>query len=60
MHLFRHFAAHLLLKSAPGNYEAARRLLGHSRLSSTINAYTGIETTEVSRRYGEIIEGLKQ
>ena len=60
MHLFRHFAAHLLLESAPGSYEAARRLLGHSRLSSTINAYTGIETTQVSRRYGEIIKGLKQ
>lgn len=60
LHLLRHFAAHLLLESAPGNYESARRLLGHSRLNSTINSYTGIETTMVSRRYGEIIEGLKQ
>lgn len=59
LHLFRHFAAHLLLEACPGNYEATRRLLGHSRLTSVINAYTGIETTLVSRRYAEIIEELK-
>ncbi|MBN9678846.1 site-specific integrase [Salipiger bermudensis] len=45
LHLFRHFAAHLLLEACPGHYEAARRLLGHSRLTSTLNAYTGVETT---------------
>ena len=60
LHLFRHFAAHLLLEACPGNYEAARRLLGHSRLTSVINAYTGIETTMVSRHYAEIIEELKR
>ena len=59
LHLFRHFAAHLLLDACPGNYEAARRLLGHTRLTSTLNAYTGIETTAVSRQYADLIKELK-
>ena len=28
----------------PGGYEVARRLLGHSELSHTINMYSGMET----------------
>ncbi|WP_285675025.1 tyrosine-type recombinase/integrase [Paralimibaculum aggregatum] len=41
MHLFRHLAAMLWLEAHPGNDEAARRLLGHAALSSTLNAYAG-------------------
>ena len=42
-HLFRHLSAKLLLDANPGGYEAVRHLLGHARLSSTLNVYTGLE-----------------
>ncbi len=58
LHLFRHFAAHVLLDEDPEHYEAVRRLLGHSRLSNTINAYTGIETINVCRRYAKKLEAI--
>ncbi len=57
LHLFRHQAAHIMLEAHPGNYEGARRLLGHSRLSTTLNAYTGFETATASRLFGDIISG---
>ncbi|ANT61922.1 hypothetical protein AYJ57_15810 [Salipiger sp. CCB-MM3] len=60
LHLFRHFAAHILLEACPGHYEAARRLLGHSRLTSTLNAYTGVETTSAARTYADIVGKLQQ
>lgn len=60
MHLFRHFAANMMLEAHPGNYEATRRLLGHSRLSSTLNAYTGFENITASRLFGEIISGARK
>ena len=59
MHLFRHFAAHMMLEAHPGNYEATRRLLGHTRLSTTLNAYTGFENTTASQLFGEIISGVR-
>lgn len=42
-HLFRHLAAMIWLDARPGGYEGARRLLGHSDVSHTINMYTGLE-----------------
>jgi integrase len=58
-HLFRHFAAMLLLDAHPGAYEAARRLLGHSRLSSTLNQYTGLETATAARLFAEVIDAAR-
>ncbi len=42
-HLFRHFAVMNWLDAHPGSYELARRLLGHSEVSHTINMYSGLE-----------------
>lgn len=57
MHLFRHFAANMMLEAHPGNYEATRRLLGHARLSTTLNFYTGFENTTATRLFGELVSG---
>jgi integrase len=58
-HLFRHLAAMLWLNAHPGAYEAARRLLGHSRLSSTLNQYTGLETATAARLFAEVIDARR-
>lgn len=39
-HLFRHLAVMVWLDANPGGYEAARRFLGHSELSQTLNMYS--------------------
>ena len=54
-HLFRHLAAMIWLDANPGGYEAARRLLGHSAVSTTINVYSGLEARSALRAYGEVL-----
>lgn len=60
LHLFRHFAAHLLLESMPGNYEAARRLLGHSSVSTTLSAYSGLESIGATQLFSDIVRERRQ
>lgn len=60
LHLFRHFAVHLLLQHMPGNYEAARRLLAHSSLSTTLNAYSGLESISATQLFSDIIREKRQ
>lgn len=55
-HLFRHLSAMIYLSERPGHYEAARRLLGHSTVSSTISAYAGLKTRAVTRQFASFIE----
>jgi integrase len=59
LHLFRHLAAKLWLEAHPGHYEALRRILGHSQLSMTLNAYTGFEAGPATRQLSEIIGSRK-
>lgn len=54
-HQFRHAAAALILQRDPGNYEFVRRVLGHKNIQTTINFYIGLETTQASQRFGEIV-----
>ena len=54
-HLFRHLAAMIWLTANPGAYEGARRLLGHSSVSTTINVYSGLETRAAILAYGEVL-----
>ena len=49
VHQFRHLAAAKILQRYPGNYELARRLLGHRNIQVTIRFYVGLETTQASR-----------
>ena len=58
-HLFRHLAAMLWLDANPGGYEAARRLLGHSSVSNTINVYSGLETHSVFEAFVDVLKTKK-
>lgn len=60
MHLFRHLAARLWLDARPGEYEALRRILGHSALSSTLNAYAGFEAGTATRLFAELVETARR
>ena len=55
VHQFRHTAAALILRAKPGNYEYVRRILGHRNLQTTINFYIGLETTQATQEFGEIV-----
>lgn len=55
-HLFRHFAVMIWLDANPGGYEVARRLLGHSEASHTINLYSGLETRSAVRAFSDLVE----
>ncbi len=57
-HQFRHAAAALILQQEPGNYELVRRVLGHKNIQTTINFYIGLETTQATRCYGEMVREL--
>ena len=59
-HLFRHLAAMLFLDAHPGAYEATRRLLGHTQLSSTLNAYAGFEAGTATRLFAEVIDAARR
>lgn len=55
-HQFRHAAAALILKNCPGEYEFARRILGHLNIQTTIKFYAGLETFQASKQFGALIE----
>lgn len=59
-HLFRHFAVMNWLDANPGAYEVARRLLGHSEVSHTINMYSGLEAKSATRSFAELMESRKK
>lgn len=53
-HLFRHAAVMNWLDANPGGYEVARRLLGHSEVSHTINLYSGLEVKSATRAFADL------
>jgi len=55
VHQFRHAAAAIYLKHRPGEYESVRRLLGHRNIVTTTRFYCGLETTQATKVYGDII-----
>jgi integrase len=58
-HLLRHLAVMNWLDANPGGYEVARRLLGHSEVSRTINLYSGLEVKSATRAFADLIEAKK-
>jgi integrase len=54
-HQFRHAAGAIILMRRPGEYELVRRLLGHRRLQTTINAYTGLDGIQASKIFAELV-----
>jgi hypothetical protein len=55
VHQFRHAAAAIYLQHHPGSHETVRRLLGHRNIQTTINFYSGLETTQANVAFGKII-----
>lgn len=60
VHLFRHLAAQVWLTSNPGQYEVVKRLLGHSNLSQTLNAYAGFEAGTSVRLFAEVLQTARR
>ena len=60
LHLFRHLAGFVFLRSHPGEYETVRQLLGHKSLKTTTDFYTGLEHADAFRRYDEVLDGIRQ
>jgi integrase len=58
-HLFRHLAVMIWLNANPGSYEAARRLLGHSSISNTLNLYSGLEVRAATQAFAQLISQKK-
>lgn len=58
-HLFRHFAAKLILDNRPGAYGIAQRMLGHRSSHTTTSFYSGHETAAAARHYDQIILKLR-
>jgi hypothetical protein len=48
------------LDANPGGYEVARRLLGHSDLSHTINLYSGLEVTSATKAFSDLVSDLRK
>ena len=59
-HLFRHLMATLFLNAHPGQYEVARRVLGHKRLETTTRSYLGLESVAAHRHFDETISELRK
>lgn len=59
-HLFRHFAARIYLAARPGDYESARRLVGHKKLETTTSFYAPFSNREAQQRYGNMISDIRQ
>ncbi len=45
----------LVIALQPLNYEAVRRLLGHTQLQTPINFYVGLESIAAARQYQEML-----
>lgn len=58
-HLFRHLAALMWLDANPGSYEVARRILGHSSTSHTINLYSGLEAQGATQAFAALLAQQK-
>ena len=59
-HLYRHFAAKTILEARPGDYETARRVLGHAKMDTTTGFYAGFNTRAAYKLYGSILDGARK
>ena len=59
LHLMRHIGSLLYLNERPGNYEVVRRVLGHAKLSSTMDNYVGLETDAAVEHFDQVILAIR-
>lgn len=55
-HQFRHAAVAVIMKTAPGQIEMARQILGHINIETTMRFYTALESFKATEMFGAIIE----
>ena len=55
-HQFRHAAVAVIMKSRPGDYEFAARLLGHRNVETTKRYYSSLESFNANGIFGAMIE----
>src|SRR5262249_54867281 len=53
VHQFRHAAAALILKAKPGNYEYAKRILGHRNIQTTSTSMSASRPRKRRRSLGK-------
>ncbi|MEM7667865.1 MAG: tyrosine-type recombinase/integrase [Pseudomonadota bacterium] len=56
VHLFRHLAARLILEQDPAAFDLVRRILGHSEVSTTIDAYGGLESLKAAHILSDLVD----
>ena len=56
-HLFRHFAAWVILCDNPGAHGMVQRVLGQRSLHATMASYSGLETAAAIERYDQLLSG---
>lgn len=54
-HVFRHFAALIILRRNPAAYGLVQRVLFHDSLQSTMTSYSGLESTTALEFYDDLI-----
>jgi integrase len=59
VHLFRALTGKLFLDNHPGGYEVVRRVLGHKSMTTTIKAYTGLESVAAGKHFDKTIRDLR-
>ena len=57
-HQFRHAAVAIIMKSRPGDYEFAARLLGHRNVETTKGYYSSLESFNANGIFGTMISEL--
>jgi integrase len=60
VHLFRGFAAKILLEDNPGALEDLRRILGHRGLNTILAHYAALAPAAAARRYDALIEKSRE
>jgi integrase len=59
-HLFRHFAAKLVLEHRPGAYEDVRQLLSNKSHEVVVRHYSGSETRAADRLFENVVRNKKE
>lgn len=58
-HLFRHFAAKLILEANPGAHGQVQRILGQKTIKTALTYYTGLETGAAFNQYDNQVLQLR-
>lgn len=59
-HLFRHFAAKILLEANPGAHGQVQRILGQTSIKTAMTYYTGLETAAAYEHYTDLVLQLRR